>query len=548
MTLRESWNIFLAYAQLAGMAITIVALPISNVLMSIGTIWILSACILQIITDVWNKQSLQPRFQRFIQNKSAVVISCIFLLAAVGLLWTQDLKHGLWDIRMKLPMLVLPIAILASAPITARSIRILKGLFLLSLSFAVIWCLLIYWHINPKPWHNVREISVFISNIRFSILLVIGIVIAFHDSWNQGAMGKIFAFIIALFFGYFLYIIQSITGVAMLGAVIVLRLMALLLTSTHRAFKLSAVACILLIPIVSGAYVMHCYNTYFNTPPMQWEQLPVKTMHGDTYDHNAHYPLIEEGHYPMTYIAWSELYEAWQKLSTLHPDSADAKGNAVKGTLIRYASSKGLHKDLDGLMQLTEEDVKQIEQGVTSVNDAHKNPFRKRIDNILFEYSDYRIGSGASGHSVFQRVEFWKAACGIIKNNWAIGVGTGDTKQAFAQQYDAMQSALDDKHRLRAHNQYLTIWLTYGVFGFLLFCSLFVVAIMQCRKNNFLFAAFILIASLSCITEDTLESQAGVMFFTFFFIFLSLNSGAKDSPLHQLRYVKPAPLADAPKQ
>lgn len=542
MTLREGWNIFLAYAQLMGMAITIVALPLSNVLMSIGTIWILSACLLQIITDVWNKQSIQPRLKRFIENKSGLLISSIFLMALLGLAWSQDLKHGLWDVRMKLPMLVLPFAILASQPLTPRALRILKGIFLLSLSFAVIWCLLIYWRINPKEWRDVREISVFISNIRFSILLVIGIIIAFHDSWNQGTIGKIFAFIIALFFGYFLYILQSITGFAMLGAVILLRLISLVFSSANRPLKLSALICILLIPIASGAYILHCYKAYFGTAPMQWEQLPTKTAHGDTYDHNAHYPLVEEGHYPMTYIAWSELYDAWGKLSSLHPDSADAKGNAVKGTLIRYASSKGLHKDYDGLMQLTPEDVKQIEQGITSVNDAKKNPLRKRIDNILFEYSDHRLGGGASGHSVFQRVEFWKAACGIINNNWLIGVGTGDTKQAFALQYEKMHSNLDDKHRLRAHNQYLTMWLTYGVFGLVLFCSLFVVAIKQSRKNNFLYASFILIAALSCITEDTLESQAGVMFFTFFFLFFSLNPAAIASPLAQLRFVKPAPL------
>ncbi len=538
------WNTFLSYAQIAGFAITIASLPLNNMFMSIGTIWIGSACLLQWITDIVSKKPIHQRLHRFTKNRSALLLTSLYLLVVIGMFWTEDLKHGKWDLRMKLPILILPFVMLTLQPLTAYWIRVLKGIFLLSLSFAVMWCLLIYWRINPREWTDVRQISVFISNVRFSLLLVLGIVITFHEVWNRGAIGKMFCFIITLFFCYFLFVVESVTGFMVLGAVVLWWLMFQVIRQSRKSFRIAAIVALFLLPLLGTLYFNQCYRRYFTVEEINWDALPPTTSLGDMYDHNTHYPLVEEGHYSMTHIAWGELYSAWQMRSTLHPDSADAKGHAIKGTLIRYAASKGLNKDHDGIMQLTDEDVRNIEHGVTSVNELKKNPLHKRIDNILFEYSNFRAGGSANGHSVFQRIEFWRASVGIIKKNVWTGVGTGDTKQAFAEQYTVMNSRLDVQHRLRAHNQYLTMWLTYGVLGFLLFVLMIVSPLLNSGWRNTLHTSFIVIAALSFLTEDTLESQAGVMFFAFFYVFLLLPKVKETSPLHSLRYSKKRPSKD----
>lgn len=487
--------------------------------MSIGMIVLASVCLLQWISDPTNSKR-KERVLRYFQTPSFWMLSGIYLLAVIGMLWTDEIKHGQWDLRMKLPILVMPFILAVLNPLNQREIRIIKGIFILSLTFALAYCMLVYTGLVHHPVNDIREISVFISHIRFSLLLVVGLLIAYHETWNRGMVGKLFCIILSAGFIYFLFIIESLTGIAAIIVVLGYMLFQKFMTSEKRIIKWSFACALLLIPLLSLWYLYSCYSSYFGAPHMDWKNLPAKTTLGDSYDHNEHYPLIENGHYTYAYIAWGEMYGGWRERSNMSLDSLDRKGGSLKGTLIRYLASKDLRKDLSGVRALSDEDILKIENGETSYDLQSQNPIRKRIDRILFEYSNFRAGGSANGHSVFQRLEFWRAAWGIIRNNFWIGVGTGDTKIAFAMQYDAMKSTLDAAHRLRAHNQYLTMWLTYGFFGFLYFVFSVTFGLWKGGWKDTLYAPFVLLTMLSFCSEDTLESQAGVMFFIFFSIFL----------------------------
>ena len=487
--------------------------------MSIGMIVLASVCVLQLISDPSNSER-KKRLQRFIKTPSYWMLSGIYVMVALGMLWTENIGHGQWDLRMKLPILTMPIILALLNPLNQHNIRILKGLFILSLTFSLCYCLLVYAGLIYHELKDIRDISVFISHIRFSLLLVVGLLIAFHETWSRGLLGKAFCITLSLGFIYFLFIIESLTGIAALALVAVCRLIQKFLISKNKKTKWIIASTMVILPIVTAGYLYSCYTSYFRVAHIDWNNLPVKTMHGDSYDHNKQYPLVENGHYTYTYLAWGELYGGWRERSTMSLDNLDKKGGSLKGTLIRYLASKDLHKDLDGIRQLSQEDVVNIENGETSFGLSNLNPIRKRIDRVFFEYSNFRAGGSANGHSVFQRLEFWRAAWGIIQDNFWYGVGTGDTKTAFALEYDKMQSTLDADHRLRAHNQYLTMWLTYGLFGFLYFALAIIIGLRKGGWKHTLYAPFVLLTLLSFCSEDTLESQAGVMFFIFFSIFL----------------------------
>jgi hypothetical protein len=88
----------------------------------------------------------------------------------------------------------------------------------------------------------------------------------------------------------------------------------------------------------------------------------------------------------------------------------------------------------------------------------------------------------------------------------------------YAKAYKDMQSNLIEKNQLRAHNQFLTFFVTFGVFGF--FASLFGMfyPVFKNRKiSNILLSGFILIIFISMLNEDTLETQAGVTFYIAFY-------------------------------
>jgi O-antigen ligase len=119
-----------------------------------------------------------------------------------------------------------------------------------------------------------------------------------------------------------------------------------------------------------------------------------------------------------------------------------------------------------------------------------------------------------------QRLEFWKASLGIISDNWLTGVGTGDMNIAFTDQYEKMQSKLSPDQRWRSHNQFLSIFIGFGIFGLVWFLvAILYPPIMLRKQDDFFLVVFMIIAFLSMLTEDTIESQTGVTFFAFFYSF-----------------------------
>jgi O-antigen ligase len=155
---------------------------------------------------------------------------------------------------------------------------------------------------------------------------------------------------------------------------------------------------------------------------------------------------------------------------------------------------------------------------------------KSRLQQILWEVDQFMRYGSASGHSVTQRLEFWRAATRIVSENILMGVGTGDMPTAYEREYRLMNSRLDKAHRLRAHNQFLAIFVAFGFFGFVYFLIVLFYPVFSSRiKTEMLFSAFFLISFLSMLSEDTLETQAGVTFFSFFFVlFLSAKDSNKE--------------------
>jgi len=124
----------------------------------------------------------------------------------------------------------------------------------------------------------------------------------------------------------------------------------------------------------------------------------------------------------------------------------------------------------------------------------------------------------ASGHSVIMRYEFLRAGWAIARENLLFGVGTGDTRPAFAAYYSESNSVLEERWRLRAHNQYLTLLITFGLPG-LLWCLFAWVRPAWAHRASTgpLFIPWAIIFLVSCLSEDTLETQMGATFFAYYY-------------------------------
>ena len=143
--------------------------------------------------------------------------------------------------------------------------------------------------------------------------------------------------------------------------------------------------------------------------------------------------------------------------------------------------------------------------------------------------NEYKKSGDPSGQSLGQRIEYLITGWHIIKRNFWFGVGTGDVEIEFNKQYDLDNSLLKKEWRLRTHNQLLTFFITFGIFGviWILFC-LFIPPVIEKKYSHFLFTIFFLIGILSMLNEDTLETHVGVSFFAFFYSFFLFSIPDQD--------------------
>ncbi len=529
-----TWNNLLSYLQLLGFAIIAVALPFSNFFMSFGMFWLGGAVALQLVTDAVRKISIGARWKQFTSNSTAVALSLLFLLSLIGLLWTTNTQYALWDIRMKLPLLVLPLIISLANPLTQGQFRALLGLFIIAVVVAVMWCLQVYWMGSPEIDRDVRKISVFISHVRFSLLIALALALLVRFA-HQTAQGRILIVLCAVPSLYFIYIIGSITGFVAIAVLLTWALLRCALQLKSAQMRFGSLAALIVLVVALVAFLYGSYSRYFDVGTQNFSALESYTPRGEAYDHKPDFPLIENGTYVMTYVAKNELYEAWNSRSDLHPDSLDGRGHLLSGTLIRYLASKGLRKDADGVVALSPEDILAIESGIPNCIEPQQIGLQRRLNRIFFEWSNYRAGGDPNGHSVMQRLEFWKTAWWIASKNVWTGVGTGDVKDAFKEAYTINNSPLHEKYRLRAHNQYLTMWITFGLFGFCAFLIVTFLPLLNGGMHNPLAVIIVLLVALSFLTEDTLESQAGVMFMAFFYV---LFTAKRALSLEELRRPK----------
>ena len=102
------------------------------------------------------------------------------------------------------------------------------------------------------------------------------------------------------------------------------------------------------------------------------------------------------------------------------------------------------------------------------------------------------------------------------------GVGTGDVKNALSTVYETKKIKLDEEYQKRAHNQFITFLLTFGILGFFIITISIYYPVCNATNQKISFV-FIFMMSLSFLTEDTLETQAGVTLFAIFYSLLNFG-------------------------
>lgn len=464
---------------------------------------------------IWN--NIRIRFSLFLHNKVAVIMVSMYLLHLVGLLYTSDFQYGFKDIRIKVPILLLPIIFSSIKPINRKQFDTL--IWFLTASLMVVTIVGAVKFVR-RDFIDVRELSVFESHIRVCLCIVFSVfsLLYFMVKRNYKPLIKVLTVMVILCLLWFVHILESFISIILIVAICTALIIYFVIKQKNVFIKVSVISLFVFVSISILFYVYKVVDNYLHPERIVVEKLDTHTKLGNPYTLDTINYGIEDGRYIGLYLAKDEMIEAWNERSSM---KINKEFDNIYSSVVRYLTSKDLRKDAEGVSQLTSQDIKNIESGIDNFNYIENPGFKTRIMKVLVAYEKYIRDRNANGSSVFQRVEYIKASFNIIREHPVFGIGTGDINNAFINYYEDTNSSLLPQYRLRSHNQYLAITIAFGIVGLLYFLfTLLYPYFSDKRYRNYFYSIFMLILLLSMFTEDTIESQVGVTFFAFFNSFL----------------------------
>jgi len=486
------------YLHITALSLLIVGVALSNVLMSIGTIWIIANWLIEL--------DFKSKWENFKHNKIVIAFSILFMLMIVSLSWSSDIEYGLKDLLIKLPLITIPLVMGTRKKLDYKIYLFLLYLFIASLTFTTVFNYIRY---DLQNLVEKRDLSFFISHIRLGGLICLAVFLSGYEILKQNMSKLIIPLLIWLL--YYLYFSQTISAYSLLLILCVLT--ALYLIKSKRLKIILFVGILGLIVITQSVFsTLIDKSSALNIP--KTVKLELKTASDHFYYHNLKATQRENGYLIWVNISERECRKGWNSRSTIKFDSIDKKTNSIMGTLYGYLASKNLKKDSISVSQLSEVDILNIQNGQSNYLD--NSSFNGKISKLTKQYLAYSTHKNPNGHSFIQRIEHLKTGIELVKSNWITGVGIGDVNLAFQDQYTKENSVLEPKFRLRSHNQIITIWVSLGIIGLLLILYLL---FMPFFTNNNSFSQVLISVALlfSFLTQDMIETQAGVTIFALFF-------------------------------
>ena len=146
--------------------------------------------------------------------------------------------------------------------------------------------------------------------------------------------------------------------------------------------------------------------------------------------------------------------------------------------------------------------------------------FNKAVRTVSTKGTDIKTSQSSPA-----RILAWKSAIQIIKEQKVWGTGTGDVKDALIQRYSKNGYTGLLEKKLNAHNQFLQTGIALGYPGMIILIIIFIYSFYIHIKRKFTIGImFTLIITVNLLFESMLETQAGVIFFAFFFSLFNIRN------------------------
>jgi hypothetical protein len=153
-----------------GLVFIAVSLPLSRYTLTLAQMLILANWLAEM--------RFREKWQRFLKSPALWAFLSLYLVHAIGLLWSSDGAYAFKDMQVKVPLFLIPLVVGTSKPLLrAQTDRILL-LFSLSVFVGTMASVMALLGWLPVEVEGYRSLSLFISHIRFALMIVLAILVA----------------------------------------------------------------------------------------------------------------------------------------------------------------------------------------------------------------------------------------------------------------------------------------------------------------------------------------------------------------------------------
>jgi O-antigen ligase len=122
----------------------------------------------------------------------------------------------------------------------------------------------------------------------------------------------------------------------------------------------------------------------------------------------------------------------------------------------------------------------------------------------------------------------WNLELQLIKKSPLIGYGGGSEKDVLKEKYFEQKFYRSYLFQLNAHNQYFSFLINSGIIGlFVYLYFLFFGFSGAIKKRDFLLLSFLILIAVVSVSENILDVNKGIFFYSFFSSLFLLNPDQK---------------------
>jgi len=491
----------------------LVALPTSIALLSITAVTLL---IVWILTGDY-----KVKWNRLIRNKNALLMMSIPVLYLIGLCFTHNFALGLQEFNKSLYWFIFAFVLGSSSPTSYKATYRLLGLYVLVVSITAGVALLKLLLLDSIHFFDFRQVT-WIDHIPFSyqIAFVIWLVFYFIYHGNFSGIQKPLLYLLIIFLTITLFSLKSFSAYLYCGIMSFTALIMIIRQTKKKLLKFIFLGLLILITVFPVVYVYYSVQKFYDITEYNADEIEKYTASGNLYQHNFKNKIKENGNYVGLFICEEELIPLWNAHSEKKYDSGD--DYPLGSVVIRYMTSKGLRKDAEGFAQLSQQDIKNIENGMPNYIYAEsKLSVYPRIYETIWELDQYKIYRNPNEKTLSQRIEQAHLAFVIIKKHIWTGIGLGNNLLAYEKAILESGSKLVPQGTGSSHNQYLNYLIRFGILGTLYILGVLTWIFIKGRKNNsFLITIFFVSLLAANFGEANWETFIGLNYFGFFMCFL----------------------------